>query len=218
MLQRTEIKSFFFGLTGMLFLISGAVLLTLSCKGLYKSDMKRYDLAGESGYSEEEILENYDELISYNLSPFHKMLKFPTFPMSEEARIHFKEVKSIFQSFLWMTGISSILLVWIFFRSYKKQDWKFLKYTGICSIAIPLLLGILIERNWEKVFVSFHELIFQNDYWLFDPVTDPIILVLPDEYFMHCAMMIIAIVFIGAVLSLVSWNILKKSSLKNNRA
>ena len=93
-----------------------------------------------------------------------------------------------------------------------------MKYTGICSIAIPLLLGILIEQNWEKVFIGFHELIFQNDYWLFDPVADPIILVLPDEYFMHCAMMIIAIVFIGAVLSLVSWNILKKSSLKNNRA
>ena len=60
----------------------------------------------------------------------------------------------------------------------------------------------MIALNWEKVFISFHELVFQNDYWLFDPVTDPVILVLPDEYFMHCAIMIIGIVLLGAGVSL----------------
>ena len=84
----------------------------------------------------------------------------------------------------------------------KKSDWLFLKYTGICSIVIPSVLGGMIALNWEKVFITFHELVFQNDYWLFDPVTDPVILVLPDEYFMHCAIMIIGIVLLGAGVSL----------------
>ena len=202
MLRCNKIRAFLLGLVGMLFLISVAVILTLSCKSLYKADMRHLDLSEETGYSEEEILANYEELIDYNLSPFHKELKFPTFPMSEEARIHFEEVKVIFQGFLYLMAVSGILFVIILIRMAKKKDWLFLKYTGICSIVIPSVLGVLIALNWEKAFITFHELVFQNDYWLFDPVTDPVILVLPDEYFMHCAIMIIGIVLLGAGASL----------------
>lgn len=198
MLQRDKIRAFVSGLTGMLFLISVSVILTLSCRSLYKADMKHLHLAEETGYPEEEILANYDELIDYNLSPFHRELKFPTFPMSEEAKIHFEEVKVIFQGFLYLMLISGVLLAGIVIWMNKKKDWLFLKYAGISSIAIPIFLGALIALNWEKVFVTFHELIFRNDYWLFDPATDPVILVLPDAYFMHCAVMILAIVLAGA--------------------
>ncbi len=202
MLRCNKIKAFLSGLVGMVFLISVAVILTLSCKSLYKADMRHLRLAEETGYSEEEILVNYEELIDYNLSSFHKELKFPTFPMSDEARIHFEEVKVIFQGFLYIMVVSGILLVIIAIRMAKKSDWLFLKYTGICSIVIPSVLGGMIALNWEKVFITFHELVFQNDYWLFDPVTDPVILVLPDEYFMHCAIVIIGIVLLGAGASL----------------
>lgn len=202
MLQRNEVKGFLCGLIGMLFLISAAVMLTLSCKSLYKADMKRLDLAQETGYSEEEILENYKELIAYNISPLHKELKFPTFPMSEEAGIHFKEVKVIFQGFFWMMILSGIAFFMIAAFQIRKKDWKFLKYTGICSLVIPCITGALVAWNWEWVFVTFHELVFANDYWLFDPVTDPVILVLPDEYFMHCAVMIIGLVQTGAAVCL----------------
>ena len=212
MLQRNKIRAFFFGLVGMLFLISAAVILTLVCKSLYKSDMKSLHLAEETGYSKEEILANYEELIAYNLSPFHKELKFPTFPMSEEARIHFKEVKVIFQGFLYLLAVTLCLLAGIFICCHKKKDWLFLKYTGICSIVIPGVCGILIAMNWEKVFVTFHELVFRNDYWLFDPATDPVILVLPDAYFMHCAVMIIGIVLTGAAVSLLAFQIWKKKA------
>ena len=198
MLCCNKIRAFLYGLVGMLFLFSAAVLGTLSCKSLYKADMRHLRLAEETGYSEEEILANYEELMDYNLSPFHKELKFPTFSMSEEARIHFEEVKVIFQGFRYLMAVSGILFVIILIRMAKKKDWLFLKYTGICSIVIPSLLGVLIALNWEKVFLTFHELVFQNDYWQFDPATDPVILILPDTYFMHCAMMIIGLVLAGA--------------------
>ena len=210
MLQRNKIRAFLLGLVGMVFLLSAAVVLTLCCRSLYKADMRHLHLARQTGYSEEEILANYNELIDYNLSPFHTRLEFPTFPMSQEAEIHFKEVKRIFQGFLWMLVVSGVFLGVITVRGRKKKNWMFLKYTGICSIAIPVAAGILIWRNWERVFVTFHELVFQNDYWLFDPVTDPVILVLPDEYFMHCAMMILAILFVGAAASLLFWHRMKK--------
>lgn len=198
MLQRNKIRDLLLGLVGMLFLISGAVTLTLSFRGLYRFDVKRLHLAEETGYSEEEILDNYNELIDYNLSPAHTQLKFPTFPMSEEAEIHFREVKVIFQGFLKLLIVTGILYLASGLYLARKNEWRFLKYTGICSLVIPAVAGLLVALNWDWVFVTFHELVFPNDYWLFDPVTDPVILVLPDEFFLHCAVLLIGLVLAGA--------------------
>ena len=50
---------------------------------------------------------------------------------------------------------------------------------------------------WDKVFVWFHQLLFRNDYWIFSADSDPIILFLPDGYFMHCAVMIAGLFLLG---------------------
>lgn len=190
------------GLIGMLFLLSLAVTLTLAFRPVYYFDMKQMHLAEKTGYSEEEIRANYDELIDYNLSPFHEKLQFPTFPMSEEAEIHFREVKAIFQDFLLAGVISGLLWILAGIVKIRKKELRFLRDTGIFSIVIPLIAGALIAANWDWFFTTFHELVFQNDYWLFDPVTDPVILVLPDAFFLHCAVLILLLVLAGAALCL----------------
>lgn len=217
MLQQNKIRALLLGLVGMLLLISGAVTLTLSCKILYRYDMKHLHLAEETGYSEEEILANYEELIDYNLSPSHTRLEFPTFPMSEEAEIHFREVRVIFQGILKLLVVTGILYLAGGIFLARKKDWAFLKYTGICSLVIPTITGILIAANWDWVFVTFHELVFSNDYWLFDPVTDPVILVLPDTYFMHCALMIIGLVLTGAFVCLGCYHGIRAYQRKQSR-
>ena len=45
-------------------------------------------------------------------------------------------------------------------------------------------------------------MVFSNDYWLFDPAADPVILILPDGYFLQCAVLILVLVFIGSLLSI----------------
>lgn len=95
----------------MLFLISAAVYLTLACRPLYYFDIQYLEIAEESGYSEAEIRENYDVLIDYNLSPRQDKLEFPTLPMSREGEIHFREVKAIFQLFLWALVVSIPVLI-----------------------------------------------------------------------------------------------------------
>jgi integral membrane protein (TIGR01906 family) len=41
---------------------------------------------------------------------------------------------------------------------------------------------------------------FRNDYWIFDEATDPVIMILPDAFFLHCAVMIILLILIGSLL------------------
>lgn len=198
-----------------LFIIGCSVVGTLAFRPLYYRDMKVLDIAEYSGYPEEEIKENYDALIDYNMPFKDGELSFPTLPMSETGKIHFEEVKEIFDIFKYFALFGGILgAIGIVFMA-KKKEIRYLKMTAILSCGLPVVLGILVGLFWDKVFVIFHELFFNNDYWIFDYRTDPIILLLPDEFFMHCALMIFGGVLFGAVVCLALYVIfLKKGKNK----
>lgn len=191
-------------------IISLSVVIVLNFRPLYYMDMKTLDIPGSSGYSAGEIRENYDALIDYNSMFFTGELEFPTLPQSEGGRIHFVEVKNIFvffQKAALVTVILSIAGIWLLRRERPK---RYLKYAGILTLALPLFVGAAIAVNWNRAFVLFHELMFDNDYWLFDPVTDPVINILPDAFFMHCAVGIVGLVVVGAGVCLAGYGISKR--------
>ncbi|PFN28721.1 TIGR01906 family membrane protein, partial [Bacillus cereus] len=68
------------------------------------------------------------------------------------------------------------------------------------TIIFPIALMLPIAINFEKSFVLFHKLLFSNDYWVFDPEKDPIILMLPEEFFMHAACAILLFILGGSIL------------------
>ena len=53
-----------------------------------------------------------------------------------------------------------------------------------------------------------HHLLFKNDFWLFDPSTDPVIRILPDQVFLHlgAAIMILMVAFM-----VLAWVIYRKN-------
>ena len=132
--------------------------------------------------------------------------------MSESGRIHFEEVKKIFDFFGWLFVGTLLLTAAAAFYFIKKHAWLWLRIAGILCIALPAFLGFMVAVNWDYVFVTFHQLVFNNDYWLFDSSTDPIIYILPDGYFMHCAIMIFALVFVGSFLCFIFSHLLKRRS------
>ncbi len=197
--MKHKITDCFLAVSGMIFIISAAVIFTVAFRPLYYMDIDVLHIPESSGYSKEEILENYNELIDYNLSPKQDKLEFPTLPMSEGARIHFREVKEIFQGFLKALILSALIFLPCFFFRLRKRDVHYLRLTGVMTIGLPLLLGTVIAVNWERAFILFHELVFSNDYWLFDPTTDPIIDCLPDAFFFHCAIMILTLILVASI-------------------
>lgn len=197
-------------------IIGISVVGTLAFRPLYYHDMKSLEISAYSGYSEEEIRENYDALIDYNMAWKDGNLEFPTLPMSETGKIHFEEVKEIFDIFKYLAVFGGILGVAGILLMARKKEYRYLKMTAVVSCGLPVVLGILVALFWDKVFVIFHELFFNNDYWIFDYRTDPIILLLPDEFFMHCALLIFGGVLLGAGVCLVSYLILaKKAKMKS---
>lgn len=179
------------------FILSASVTATLAFKPLYYFDIGYLHIEEDSGYSKEEIKDNYDVLIAYNLSPSIQKLEFPAFEMSDEGRIHFEEVKVIFQFFLRMVLVCGVLAMIGIVWKRKRREYQYLMMAGTLLPTILVVVGGLIALNWDRAFVLFHEIAFQNDYWMFDAVTDPVITILPDIFFLHCAVMILAGIALG---------------------
>ena len=194
----------------MLFFISFSVVLVLNFRPLYYHDIKALAIEEASGLPEKEIRENYDALISYNSMFCREELTFPTLAMSGSGKIHFEEVKNIFV-FVQVLCIFTFLAgaAGAFFR-LRQKNAAFLKLSGILTPAVPAVLGILIAANWENFFVTFHHIFFRNDYWIFDPATDPVITILPDAFFLHCAVGILLLVIIFCAAALFAYRLLTR--------
>ncbi len=161
-----------------------SVKLTLNFKILYYWDITNLSIIKNTDLSIKEIKENFSYLIYYLNS--HKNITFclPSLPSSKEGLIHFKDVKNIFNfldKFLFINIFISVPV--IYYKLKITKNVRFLKYSSILTIIMPLSLIIPLTLNFDKGFTLFHRIFFSNDYWIFDPNKDPIINLLPEAFF-----------------------------------
>ncbi len=196
-----------------LFIISLAVVFVLYFRPLYYLDIHLFHLDQASGRDAATVRRNYDVLCDYLFFWNRGALALPDFAMSEHGRIHFADCKRIFDVVQILCLVSGILTLLGALR--RKHTSGCLKIAGILTIVIPAALGILAFLRWEDLFVTFHTLLFRNNYWLFDPRTDPVILILPDGFFFQCAVVIILIVLTGGIFCL--WRAYRKAGRRRRR-
>ncbi len=202
-MKRFKITDVLIGIIFTLFFISLAVVITINFRPLYYIDIGLLDIESSSGLSKDVIKENYNALIDYS-SPFYRgELKFPSIQSSASGIKHFDEVKNIFTCFYILGAVTLILAIIIAVQKRKYKDFSYLKVTSITAVVLPLLVGLSVMIDFDRAFVIFHKLFFRNDDWLFDPVTDPVITILPDTFFLHCALMIIVLVLLSSMICLV---------------
>ena len=193
-----------------IFIISGSIILGLKCKSLYYYDVENLNISAVSGFSEEEIKLNYDYLIDYNLNKNVGEFNLPTIKYSREGKIHFQEVRNIFQiieKMFYMSGVISMLVIIL---SIKNKNIKFLNTSSIMTILLPIITAIPLMINFNYFFIKFHETVFSNDYWIFDPNIDPVINILPQDVFFHIGILILATIFITSILLQISYRVLNK--------
>ena len=90
------------------------------------------------------------------------------------------------------------------------KNIEFLKTTSKALIVIPLILMLPIVVNFEGSFVLFHKIMFNNDYWIFDPNLDPVINILPEEFFFHAGLMILILIIIASLTNYLIYRFLKR--------
>ena len=195
-------KDIFLATMLMLFIISLAIVFTVFFKQLYYLDINYLGIDLTSGMSVETIKKNYDVLIAYQSIFYRGTLNLPDFAMSTNGRIHFEEVKTIFEAIQVIMVVSGLISLPLIIRRFKEKEYRFLKLTGLITIIVPAMLGFVVALDFESAFITFHQIVFRNNYWVFDYRSDPVINILPETFFMHCFIMIVIIVITLAGLCL----------------
>ncbi|HDF5577982.1 TPA: TIGR01906 family membrane protein [Clostridioides difficile] len=195
-------------------IIVGVINFTVGFKQLYYFDIDYLNISELSGLSKDDIKLNYDYLIDYNLNKNVSEFKLPTLKSSPQGKIHFEEVRNIFQNINKLDKLLLVVSLVGIILSVKNKNIKILKTTSITLIIMPLLLTVPILLNFEKSFIIFHKLLFRNDYWIFNPDLDPVINILPEEFFFHSGMMILILILLVSIVLFVMYKLCKSLSIK----
>ena len=199
-------------------IICAATTITLNASFLYDADIDNYNLTETTGLSRDEIKANYQAMIDYNDLGGPDTLEFPTFCMSDGGRIHFEDVRRIFHAMEYAMIISAVITVAGIIYLEKRERYLYRLLICIFTVALPAVVGIYAALSWDTFFVTFHKLMFSNDYWIFDEQLDPVITILPDGYFLHCVIMIVIIALAAAAVFGFLYKMRYKSVLRRERS
>lgn len=186
------------------------VRFTVGFKQLYYFDIDYLNIPMLSGLSKEEIKENYDYMIDYNLSEGNKEFELPTLKSSKQGKIHFEEVRDIFQNMNKIFNISLVLSIIGVIINALNKNIEILKTTSKTLILLPMILMLPVVINFEGSFVLFHKIMFNNDYWIFDPNLDPVINILPEKFFFHAGIMILILIIVASLANYLIYKLLKR--------
>lgn len=188
-----------------------SIYVTLLFKPLYYMDIGILNIEQSSGLNKSELKSNYSYVITYLTQNTNEEFNLPTLPSSIHGKIHFREVKVIFDKLKVMLLFSTLISVIGIMINKKRKTAKYLLTSSIFLIIIPVLLLIPFLVNFDKSFTTFHHIFFNNNYWLFDIKLDPIITILPQSFFFHSAILMISLIIMCSITLALIYKANKKS-------
>ena len=215
-MRQSKLLSVSLSVLTAVFILTASIALPILLRPFYYVHMDLLDLEGRTGLSRAQITLAYGEMMDFCIG------RTDTFsagilPWSQSGRDHFADVRELFLLDLRAASLSGmILLGWTLIRRRcSVQPYRFMKrgfaFWGSVGLGGTfLVVGGLAATNFSRAFVLFHTLFFPGkDNWLFDPYTDPIIRILPQEFFRNCAIFILLLMVLLCAL-VILWDIRKK--------
>ena len=173
----------------LLFLLSLAILVTIYLAWiLYPFEISWLNLTNRVHLKSDTIQYNFHILMDYLTNPFNQVLEMPDFPSSESGLHHFAVVKGLFH-LAQGVAIVTLPIFYLFWKQVIQKGFLSLYRRGLLiMLSLPLVLGLVgVFIGFEQFFTLFHQILFVgDDTWLFDPAKDPVILILPEDFFLHC--------------------------------
>ena len=175
-------------LGSMLFLLSLSILLTIYLAWIfYPMEIQWLNLADRVYLKPETIQYNFHILMNYLTNPFSQVLEMPDFRSSAAGLHHFAVVKNLFH-LVQLVTLVTLPNFYFFVKNIVKKGFLPLYRKSILTLLVlPLVIGFVgILIGFEQFFTLFHQILFVgDDTWLFDPAKDPVILILPEAFFLH---------------------------------
>ena len=183
-----------------LLVLSFSIAVPILFRPFYYLQIDALDLPERTGWSDETIREAYDQVLDYCV--FGAPFGTGQLTWSQSGYSHFADVRGLFLLDFRVLGVSAVLcLALLILRLVRRRPFSPLLgrgpgfWAGASAGGLVLVLAGLAALDFNRAFVVFHAIFFPGkDNWIFDETTDQIILVMPEEFFRNCA------ILIGAVL------------------
>ena len=172
----------------LIFLFSLSILLTIYLAWfLYPLEISWLHLTSRVPFQSQTIQHNFNVLMNYLTNPLSQVLAMPDFPSSASGIHHFAVVKGLFH-LAQGVAIVTLPIFYLFWKQVIQKGFLSLYRRGLLlMLSLPLVLALVgIFIGFEQFFTLFHQILFVgDDTWLFDPAKDPVILILPEDFFLH---------------------------------
>ena len=179
--------------------LTGSVAVPLLCRSFYYAHIGPMGLE-DYGLSRVEIAVAADALMDICLGR-RADFSAGALAFSQSGADHFADVRGLFLLDLRVLAGTLILLAAALAvckvkgvrpRPFLGRGPGFWAAAGLG--AVFLTVGGLAALDFDRAFVVFHSVFFPGkDNWIFDWRTDPIILLLPQDFFRNCAILILAL-------------------------
>lgn len=194
-------------------LLTAAIAVPILCRPFYYAHIAPLELCEQTGLTRDEIKTAFDDMMNFCVG--NKEFSTGVLRWSESGKDHFTDVRSLFLLDLRALVGSIFLLAFILIVSHLsgRRPGRLLGrgpafWAGTGLAAVFVVIGALAATNFDRAFTIFHSIFFPGkDNWLFDPAKDQIINILPQTYFMNCAILILSALLLGCLV-LILWDVL----------
>lgn len=183
--------------------VTSSIAVPILCRPFYYAHIKPLGLESNTGMTAAQIREAYGQVVDFCVG-LRADFAAGVLPFSRSGASHFADVKVLFLLVMYLLAVSAALLV-IFSLFCRKCGLCAKRFFGrgpafwsACGMAaIFFVIGAFAAADFDSAFVVFHSLFFPGKTnWMFDPRTDPVILLLPDIFFRNCAILIFALLIL----------------------
>lgn len=200
----------------VIFILTFSIGLPIYCRFFYYIQINTLDLSGKAAEygiqaSFSQIKEAYDEVLNFCTLP-NRDFGTGIFKWTESEKGHFADCKVLFDlnlGLLICSGIISLTLILLnrfkvitFVKPLKRRAYF---WAAVIALALPVVIFLLVLIvGFDRAFAAFHAVFFPGkENWTFNPDTEQIIIVMPEEFFMNCAVIIGVglIAFSGALIA-----------------
>lgn len=183
--------------------LTGSIAVPLLLRPFHAWHVGPLDLEAASGLTREEIRVAYDQMMDYCLG-LRTDFAVGVLPFSESGASHFADVRFLFLLDLWVLVLSAgaLIALWFYCRHKAVELHRFgghgPAFWGCVGLGAAFaLIGGLAALDFDRFFTLFHAVFFPGkDNWIFYTNQDPVILILPQEFFRNCAILILAVLLI----------------------
>lgn len=187
----------------IILMITFSIGLPIYCRFFYYIQINTLHLSEEAakyGINADynDIKTAYDGILNFCTLP-NQPFRSGIFKMSESGISHFADCKVLFDLNFYGLLVSSIIVATLTVL-HKLKIITILKPFGhrayllsaVIAVALPVIIGLLcVIAGFDKAFEVFHGIFFPGkDNWTFDARYDQIITVMPEQFFMNCAIII----------------------------